>query len=207
MDKHDEVIREEREDDDDDYNDDEKAAAAGEKKQAIHDLLALSDTPSVPAVTAESTTATNSSSSTPATNSSNSSTQYHRREEQLLSNRLSARDRRKRQKVANQFMKNESIELKARLQQQDNEIKVLKSRNEHLEYSLRQACIDNLSLLIAQKPVNGNSTQPQQQQFNSSFPGQQMQQQNTQQQERQQPGKNKQNYPVTNFKLDNFLTI
>ena len=207
MDKHDEVIREERQDDDDDYNDDEKAAAAGEKKQAIHDLLALSDTPSVPAVTAESTTATNSSSSTPATNSSNSSTQYHRREEQLLSNRLSARDRRKRQKVANQFMKNESIELKARLQQQDNEIKVLKSRNEHLEYSLRQACIDNLSLLIAQKPANGNSTQQQQQQFNSSsFPGQQMQQ-NTQQQERQQPGKNKQNYPVTNFKLDNFLTI
>ena len=201
MDKHDEVIREEREDDDDDYNDDEKAAAAGEKKQAIHDLLALSDTPSVPAVTAESTTATNSSSSTPATNSSNSSTQYHRREEQLLSNRLSARDRRKRQKVANQFMKNESIELKARLQQQDNEIKVLTSRNEHLEYSLRQACIDNLSLLIAQKPANGNSTQQQQQLFNSSFPGQQMQQQNTQQQERQQPGKNKQNYPVTNFKL------
>jgi hypothetical protein len=185
MDKPEEVTREETEDDHDDDDDvdddDEKATAAGDgKEHAIHSLLAFSNSPSggVQAVTtAESQSATTSSGST------------HRREEQLLTNRISARDRRKRQKVANEYMKNENLELKAKLRQQDVEIKELKSRTENLEYALRQACIDNLTLLIAPTTGIRNSQQQQQhQQFNSSFPFPQQMQQNTQQ-ERQQPGK------------------
>lgn len=111
---------------------DEKADG---KEQAIHSLLAFSNSTS--AATDETTIITTTSSSST------------RREEQLLSNRLSARDRRKRQKVSNERMKNENIELKAKLQQKADEMKELKSRNENLECGLRQARMDTLTLLTA----------------------------------------------------------
>jgi hypothetical protein len=130
--KHDEVDRNKR--------GDEKAFG---KEHDIHSLLAFSNSTSV--APDETTTITASS-------NSNSS----RREERLLSNRLSARDRRKRQKISNECMKKENVELKAKLQQKADEMKELKSRNLNLEYGLRQACIDNLTLLKGRMPENNS---------------------------------------------------
>ncbi|OEU20279.1 hypothetical protein FRACYDRAFT_260283 [Fragilariopsis cylindrus CCMP1102] len=109
------------------------------KEHAIHSLLAFSNPTSADAAADETTVITTTSSST-------------RREDQLLSNRLSARDRRKRQKVSNERMKNENVELKAKLRRKADEMKELKARNENLECGLRQACMDNLTLLTARMP-------------------------------------------------------
>ena len=110
------------------------------KEHAIHSLLAFSNSTSATDAAADETTViTTTSSST-------------RREDQLLSNRLSARDRRKRQKVSNERMKNENVELKAKLRRKADEMKELKARNENLECGLRQACMDNLTLLTARMP-------------------------------------------------------
>jgi len=84
-----------------------------------------------------------------------------RRVKRLLNGRFYARNRRKRQKLVNEFTKNQNVELKAIVrrqaeelkeskQQVDDELKELKSRNTDLECSLRQANIDNLTLLKAQ---------------------------------------------------------
>jgi hypothetical protein len=123
---------------------DEKADGKG---QDIHSLLAFSNSTS--AAADETTIITTTSSST-------------RREEQLLSNRLSARDRRKRQKVSNERMKNENIELKEKLHRRAEEIKELKSRNENLECGLRQACMDNLTLLTVRMPEPNSQLQERQ---------------------------------------------
>jgi gas vesicle protein len=93
-----------------------------------------------------------------------------RRVKRLLSGRFNAQDRRKRQKLVNEFTKKQNVELKAIVRRQaeelkeskqqiDDELKELKSRNADLEYGLRQAdleyglrqaCADNLSLLKSQ---------------------------------------------------------
>ena len=80
-----------------------------------------------------------------------------RRVKRLLSGFLYVRDRRKRQKQVNEFMKNQNVELKAIVrrqaeelkeskQQVDDELKELKTCNTDLEYGLRQACAYNLIL-------------------------------------------------------------
>jgi hypothetical protein len=90
-----------------------------------------------------------------------------RRLKRLLSGRFYARDRRKRQKLVNEFTKNQNIELKAIVRRQAEELKEskqqvydemkeLKSRNTDLEYGLRQACVDNLTLLKAQMMTGGS---------------------------------------------------
>ena len=121
------------------------------KEHAIHSLLAFSNPASADAAADETTVITTTSSST-------------RREDQLLSNRLSARDRRKRQKVSNERMKNENVELKAKLRRKADEMKELKSRNENLECGLRQACMDNLTLLTARMPKPNLQLQQERQQ-------------------------------------------
>jgi hypothetical protein len=83
-----------------------------------------------------------------------------RREKRLLSGKFDARNRRKRQKLVNEFTKNQNIELKAIVrrqaeelkeskQQAYDELKEMRSRNADLEFGLRQACVDNLTLLKA----------------------------------------------------------
>jgi hypothetical protein len=79
----------------------------------------------------------------------------------LLAGRVYSRDRRKRQKLVNEYNRNQNVELKAIVrrqaeelkelkQQVGDELKELKSRNANLECGLRQACVDNLTLLNAQ---------------------------------------------------------